>query len=385
MFHRLAHVPFNAGLLATIRTAFPREALSFGGSALYIEALKQQVGQPLASSIVWREIAPIPPGPSYSERFFRELALIRRLFEILTHSSPSRLLLTSAFPSTVLALKIARFVGPKKLQAQVVLHGISGVVGKRYRHPLRRFQDMKTALTFLGNTNIQYIVLEKPIRDTVVNRLPFLSGKLAVLEHPIPLNENTSQMPEFHVPIRFGFLGLANRAKGFPSFVKIANEINAKYGCRAEFHAIGHFQKDGPQLNSTDVLATKPVGMQMSRLDFVRGIMPLHYIVLPHEASSYALSASGVLLDAIACEKPVIARRIPIFEAMFEKHGDIGYLFDNDAELKRIVERIVEKPDKPQYRQQVLNLRCVRKSRDPETLAAAYRQFCEASDKARSQ
>jgi hypothetical protein len=67
-------------------------------------------------------------------------------------------------------------------------------------------------------------------------------------------------------------------------------------------------------------------------------------------------TASGVLLDAIAWEKPVIARKIPIFEAMFEKHGELGYLFNDDTELKAIVERIVQAAEKSRYSCQVQNL-----------------------------
>lgn len=92
------HVPFNAGLLATIQAAFPKEDLSFYGGAAHIEALKNQVGQPLASSILWHELLPIRSGTPYRERFFGELSVIRRLLRILSQDSTSRLLLTSAFP-----------------------------------------------------------------------------------------------------------------------------------------------------------------------------------------------------------------------------------------------------------------------------------------------
>ncbi|MEO6555591.1 MAG: hypothetical protein ABIO96_13820, partial [Nitrospiraceae bacterium] len=175
MFNKGAHVPVNAGLLATMRAAFPKEDLFFYGAAAHIEELKKHVGQPLASLIAWSEIIPVPPEIGYSERFFRELSVIRRLFRTLSQDATSRLLFTSAFPSTVLALKIARCFRSKNTPVQMVLHGLSGVVGKRYRRPIHRFQDMKTALTLLGNNNIQYIVLEQPIRDTVVKNLPFLS------------------------------------------------------------------------------------------------------------------------------------------------------------------------------------------------------------------
>jgi hypothetical protein len=380
MFNKSAHVPFNAGLLATIRAAFPKEDLSFFGGAAHMEELKEQLGQPLASSIAWSEILPISPRTSYSVRFFRELSVIRRLFRTLPQVSTSRLLFTSAFPSTVLALKVARCSRSKNTPVQMVLHGLSGVVGKRYRHPIHRFQDMKTALTLLGNNGIQYLVLEESIRDTIVRHLPLLSGKIEALEHPISPNEGASQTVDLSEPIRFGFLGLAIKIKGYSLFVELANEVTAKHGRRAEFHAIGKLPEYGTPVNGTEALATKPAGMQLTRANFIRGVTPLHFIVLPHEAAPYTLAASGVLLDAIAWEKPVIARKIPIFEAIFEKFGDIGYLFSDDTELSSIVEQILLEADKSRYRRQVLNLQGVRKSRAPEVLAAAFREMCRTSE-----
>ena len=236
---------------------------------------------------------------------------------------------------------------------------------------------MKTALTLLGNKNIQYLVLEQSIRDTVLKNLPLLSGKIEALEHPISPNEGASQTVDLSEPIRFGFLGLADKPKGFPLFVELANHVTAKYGRRAEFHAIGRFPQNSVPVNGTEVLATKPEGThRISRANFIRGVTPLHYVVLPHEAVTYTLTASGVLLDAIAWEKPVIARKIPIFEAIFEKHGDIGYLFSDDTELRNIVEQLLGPGDKSRYHRQVLNLRSLRKSRAPETLAASYREMC---------
>lgn len=378
-FGGYAHVPFNAGLLATIRAACPTEDLSFYGASAHIEELKKQVGQPLAGSIAWREILPPSPGTVYSQRFFLELSVLRRLLRTLPQAPTSRVVLTSAYPSTVLALKVARCFRSKHTPVQIVLHGLSGVVGRRYRHPIRRFQDMKTALTLLGNNNIQYLVLEQSIRNTVLKNFPFLSGRIEALEHPMPPNEGASQAVDLSEPIRFGFLGLADKPKGFPLFVELANHVTAKYGRRVEFHVIGHLPKDGTPVNGTEALATKPVGIQMTRADFIRGITPLHFIVLPHEAAPYALAASGVLLDAIAWEKPVIARKIPIFEAMFEKHGEIGYLFSDDSELRGIIEQILQTADQSRYRRQVLNLRSLRKSRAPETLAASYREMCGKS------
>jgi hypothetical protein len=378
-FRGRAHVPFNAGLLATVRAAFPEESLFFWGAATHIEELKKELGQQLAGVIIWKVLHPPTPDVVYSQRFFRELCIMRTLFNTIPHGSTSRLILTSAHPSTVVALKVARWFWSRHTTLQIVLHGMSGVIGKRYRNPIRRLQDMKTALMLLGNQNIQYLVLEPSIRNTAVRYLPFLSGRIEALEHPLCLNNSSCQAVELSEPIRFGFLGLADRAKGFSVFVELAYHVTVKYGQRAEFHAIGHMPPNGISVNGMQALTTRPGTTLMDRVDFIRRVSSLHFVVLPHEAASYTLTASGVLLDAIAWEKPVIARKIPIFEAMFEKHGELGYLFNDDTELKGIVERIVQAADKSRYSYQVQHLRSARKSRNPETLAASYRELCRKS------
>jgi len=375
------HVPFNAGLLATVSSAYPMESLSFFGAARHIEELKRELKPSLALSIVWKEIRPPVPGTSYLKRLFREWGIIRRVLRCLSEDAPSRLLLTSAYPSTVLALKVVRLFQSKRTPIQVVLHGMSGVIGRRHRHPIRRFQDMRAALGFLANTNIQYLVLEESIRDTMQYKLPFLSRNIEALEHPIAPTEGTDEGLTLSKPIRFGFLGLADKAKGFPVFLELATEITAKHKGTAEFHVVGfvRFPEHTTQMNGTGVLTTKPGTELVSRAKFVAGLRPLHFVVLPHQAASYTLTASGVLLDAIAWQKPVIARRIPIFEAMFERHGDIGYLFSDDSELKAIVEQILQTADRSRYRIQLQNLRSARKSRFPESLARVFREISRKS------
>src|SRR5688572_720378 len=100
-----AHVPFNAGLLATIHAAFPKDALSFYGSTAHVEELKNEVSPTLSGFITWGEIVPPTSGSGYFQRFVSELRILRRLLGLLDTSLSSRLVLTSAYPSTVLALK----------------------------------------------------------------------------------------------------------------------------------------------------------------------------------------------------------------------------------------------------------------------------------------
>jgi hypothetical protein len=371
-----AHVPFNAGLLATVHAAFPKEDVSFFGAPAHVEELKKEVGQGLRSFISWKMIRPPAPGTGYVQRFVRELRIIRELFGTIPEDNTSHLLFASAYPSTVLAVKIAQYLSTKCPPVQMVIHGMSGVVGKRYRHPGRRFQDTRTALALLGNKGIQYLVLEENIRDTLLNNAPFLKGTVEVLEHPMSPNEVALDTLELNEPIRFGFLGLADKAKGFPLFVKVARDIVAKYGRRAEFHVIGRAPQNEASVAGIEVLATKPGMTLMSRESFLLGVRPLHFIVLPHDFAAYTLTTSGVLLDAVAWQKPVIARRIPIFEAMFKRHGDIGYLFSDETHLKEILSTLLKMNDKSRYYQQVANLGDAKKARSPESVAIVYREIC---------
>jgi hypothetical protein len=370
------HVPFNAGLLTTISLAYPTERLVFFGAATHMAELRKELKPSLADSMTWIEIHPPTPGTSYFKRFVRELRVIWRLQQG-SGDATSRLVFTSSYPSTVLALKAARLFRSERTPVQIVLHGMSGVTGKRYRNPFLRFQDMRSALSFLANTSIQYLVLEESIRKTVLQKLPFLSKNIQTFEHPITPTEGDTAGITLTKPIRFGFLGLADKSKGFPVFLDLAKYITAKHSRIVEFHVIGLLRENVTQMDGTEVLTTKPGTALMSRQKFVLGVKRLHFIVLPHEAASYTVTASGVVLDAITWKKPIVARRIPIFEQMFDKYGDIGYLFYDDKQLREILERILSEADELRYQRQVMNLQLLRKARDPEALAASYRTLCE--------
>lgn len=379
-----AHVPFNAGLLATVRAAFPQDELLFLGAAGHIREIKRQLGAPLADSISWREIAAPGAGLSYWRRFVGEMRILRPLFRLLRAHPGSRLLLTSSYPSTLLATKILERFETGDLKIQAVLHGgLSGVHGKRHRHPVRRFQEMRTALTLFRGSKVRYLVLEDAVRDYLLSGLPALADRVAVLEHPLAPNEAEDVFDDVTFPVRFGFLGLATEAKGFPVFSRLAAAMTAKHGAKTEFHAIGRLQADRLADDaSMDALATKPGHERLSRGQFIERMRPLHFTVLPFEPGYYNMSASGTLLDAIAWKKPILARRIAVFEQLFCRFGDVGYLFSDEAELGAIVDEIVDRPDRSRYRQQVANLRRAEKARLPETLAMHYREICRDEAKA---
>ncbi len=373
------HVPFNAGLLAIVRAAFPLEHVCFVGASGHIQELKKQVGEALTKSIEWREVTLLPVGISYFTRLVYDIKLLLTLLRIIPEMASGLLLVAHAMPATLVALKSLKCLKFRELKVQFVLHGqLGGVIGRRHRHPIRRFQEARTALGILGNDNFQYIVLEESLRTVLLKNLPDLEKKINLLPHPLPPNEVESSAEKLKAPIRFGFLGLARESKGFPVFVKLAQETVTQYRDQVEFHAIGRFLPADPCIVlEMDALATKPGMERLSRRNYINQVAQLHFIVFPHETKSYQLTASGTLLDALAWAKPVIARRMPLFESMFIEYGDIGYLFSTDLELQSIVKMIVHEMDTARYHQQVLNIKRARCSRTPKTLSVEYRKICE--------
>jgi glycosyltransferase involved in cell wall biosynthesis len=372
------HVSFNAGVLETILVAFPQEKLFFYGERVHIELIQSQIGSALASKVVWVPIALPDRKAEYFRRLLCEIKIIKGLLPVLYQKSKIHLLFLTVTHSTFLALRLCKHLLPTGLAVQVALHGgLSELVQNRSRHPVRRLKDINTAITVIGRRNFQYLVLEENIRELLLKKFPFLSGSVEVLAHPLSPNEGDENDADLVRPIRFGFLGMASEEKGFPRFVALAAEIVRKYGDRVEFHALGVCPNGEPLITGMSALDTQPVPEHLSREMFVAHLRKLHFTVFPYKPEHYGLSPSGTLLDAIAWRKPVIAARIPLFENLFNRYGNIGYLFGSEFELREIVEDLVERPDASLYRSQVLNLCKAREDRTPAALAPAYRAICK--------
>jgi hypothetical protein len=371
------HVPVNAGILATIRAAYPSRTVSFFGEESHLNLIKELLGFEMAQSIRWNKVTLPPRYSAFKTRLASDLKLINHVLSRTIDGG--HLLLTAGGPSTVLAIKALLGLVHRGKKAQIILHGgIASLMGWRSRNPLVRAQDFKTALRVGGNRNIQYIVLEEPIRDELVRGLPFLTRCVEVLDHPIPVNEGFEDSVQFKPPFQFGFLGLATEQKGFMKFVEIASEVGKRYPGRAEFHAIGRIHSDLKEkdMPAVQALSTKPSEAALSRSDFAAAVSALHFVCLFFQGNHYELSPSGVLLDSVAWEKPVIGTESSLLKNLRERFGDIGYLCGN-GDLNVTVESIVRNGDPVRYRGQTRAVRKVKESRTPQALGRKYQELCE--------
>jgi len=371
------HVPFNTAMLEIIRIAFPSEKIIFYAEQSHLKQVIKQIKFDIQSTIIWKEISIPPRHSKYSHRWKSDWKLANYLFKILNQDTFGHLLLTSITPPLLTAIKFLLSFIYKNKSVQIIFHGnLSTLSGWRSRNPFIRIQDLKTALTLPSHKNIQYIVLEQPIRKELIYKLPSIAERVVVLNHPIPSSEGGENTVDFCPPFRFGFLGLVTEGKGGGIFVKFASEISNKFPGHVEFHVIGRLENKNEVLEIS-ALTTKPGYQRLSREEYIRRLKALHFVCFPYFSNHYKLSPSGTLLDAIAWEKPFIASKLPIFRNLIYRFGDIGYLCSNEAEFRDCLEKIVKEADLNRYKKQVLSIRQVRYSRTPNSLATTYRDICK--------
>ena len=114
---------------------------------------------------------------------------------------------------------------------------------------------------------------------------------------------------------------------------------------------------------------------EMSRNEYVNRIKNLHFVCLFYD-KYYESCASGVLMDSIAWEKPIIATQLPIFRSLQKRFGDIGYLCRNN-EFSETIGSIIRINDSARYKRQVVNMSQVKATRTPEALSMKYLEFVD--------
>ena len=248
--------------------------------------------------------------------------------------------------------------------------GLQTLVGWRTRNPIKRISDLESAIRFSRKSNVQYIVLEEPILETIKRKIPEAKGCVHLIEHPIPPGNAPKNDNRLEVPIQFGFLGLGTKQKGALTFLKVASKIKSKYPDKADFHFIGRLHDDikAGDLPGIEYLMTKPTDSRLERDLYERLVRQMHYVCLFFEKSHYDVTASGVLLDCIGRETPIVTSNIALFQNLEERYGDIGFIC-NDGQYEQMIAKLIENPDPQRYRRQVENLRKAKKARSPSQLA----------------
>ena len=74
--------------------------------------------------------------------------------------------------------------------------------------------------------------------------------------------------------------------------------------------------------------------------DYIKNITESHYIVVLSAGNAYDYACSGIFIDAIFHQKPIICLKWTMSDYFFEKYGDIGFQFNNIQELNKGIKKI---------------------------------------------
>ncbi len=376
----MEHAPFNTAFLRTIRLAYPNDSICFYAEESHLEHVRKQIGEEFAASIFWRKLTLPLRHSSFFQRLSKDFKAVKILLNQLNENPENHVLVITGNASILWALKFNLFNKHKDKKIQVIMHGDFYSLTdrkslRRLLNPLCSISSLKTALKLIACKRIQLIVLEEAIRDSVIKEIPLLKGSICVLNHPIPLDENTGDPISISMPIHFGFLGLATEHKGFLKYLTVAADISKRFPGLARFHVVGRISDRYERVSLPEMaFLSDTVGSdRLSRDEYINRLNRIHFVCLFFD-KAYEFTASGVLLDCIAFGKPIIATQLTTFKILAKQYGDIGYLCSSD-EIIETVSSIIRQNDSDRYKRQASNIFQARMSRTPETLAMKYREL----------
>jgi glycosyltransferase involved in cell wall biosynthesis len=371
------HLVHNSAMIQVMCRAFSSARVHLFAEADHLTHLKGCLGDSLSSRITAMALDLPGRGSSFIQGVFKDYVNLWLLFKKARSLENPVLVLLSCNAQVLFCVKFLMVFHARRLRVQVFIHSVlAKLFGWRSRNPLVRMLDFRTALTLMPGMGIQYIVLEETIKEDLARAFPSLAPHVAAIPHPIPpmpVRDGAGKKDSFS-PLRFGYLGIVTESKGFSLFADVAGRMKKEGSPAACFDCIGFLGKEGHG-QDLSCLDTKPADARLDRRDFSAGIKKLHYICLPYDRAQYRWSASGVLMDAVFWEKPVIARALPYVKRLFREFGPIGYLFEEDREYEEILRQLMNHFPRAAYLRQVANLRRIKSGRTIDRLAARYQEL----------
>jgi hypothetical protein len=358
------HVPFDAAFIAATARAYPGEPIHFFAERDHLEQVQRFLGPGRRlPDVEWRELTLPPRFAAPKERLAADFRLCQGMLSEARRLGATRVVACYMHATTGTAALKSLSLLHRRMVIALVHHGsLLRLMSSRRYGPLLR----------LGNGRLRQIVLGEPIRAEVLADVPELRRNLRAIRHPYFFDGAAPSEYPGSSPATFSFLGLVDETKGFAEFVDLASEIAPPAGDAVRFDLIGGkrgaaIEPPGPwvKLYGNDGPLPRDV--------FERQLALTTYAVFPYRPSAYRLVASGSVLDALAAGKPLIALRNPQFEEMFQVMGDIGYLCDDMADMKRLIATILRDPPRDRYRQQSRNILATRRIFEPEAVAVELR------------
>ncbi|MBV1900675.1 MAG: glycosyltransferase [Kordiimonadaceae bacterium] len=371
--HATMHLPFNAGYIKVLLAAFPEDEIMLFAHAGHCGNLEQEFKSQTRVSFHpqpgIRDSGAELSSPISGNRAAKEcLNSVKKRLEGKT----LRMAAMSGADANLLRVFRAKWGHFSPAPLHYILHNhLAASFGWRSRNPYYRWFDFASEFK-RGLPNGQYwVTLEKGIKDAVLAFAPKLAGHVIPLPHPITYDSALSIpiIPGNIGALKVAFLGHCGPGKGFDFFVDLANEFA---GPDFEFWAIG---RENPELSHMDMakLTHKPTKGYLASEDYYTALSKIDLVVLPLD-EHYKYVASGSVLDAISCLKPIVIVNNSTYQKIAEEYGAYGPMVDSRDSIIRLFKTMKQKDLIDQMPQWINSLTNIRAERDPQHLAAAYKK-----------
>lgn len=338
-----AHAKVNAAYILLYSKAFPVDPIEFYGEVDHVDLVKKELSTHTIN-ITYFPIEIPNTRLSYLARLIREF---KNAFNILLKAKRSRsnVLLLSITSSTLLATKILGYGAKQNIY--IVVHGVLETIIEKPVGFLRKVFWFRNYFTNLNSQNIKYILLGNYIRNNVLALLPTLANYTCSLELPYdlvrPVECGERKIPE---RIIFASAGVATTAKGSHLFFNLAQDVMQNYKMtNVEFCYIGHFVDEGMNEFVNDCVDVPSKDYPLEKVAYETHFLSADFLVFFYPKDAYKLTFSGVFLDAVKFEKPIIAIRNDFFSYYFDKYGDLGWLCDDYEEVLDLVIKLTNYVD----------------------------------------
>lgn len=369
IFPNALHSQVNAGILRSIVIAARAEPVAFAAHPMHRAAVMALIPSDERAKIAEIDIPVHPPGGISFKRFMLQaktlLSLVRRL-------RPRAVVCVGTSPEALFALRLlATF--HRSIRIIGVLHGNLDAAANnwRSRDPRRRWFDDRSSLAAAVHPSIRLAMIEPSIARVAIELGLVPADRALVWPHTI-LDQEIWDAPHTLSPdrVRVSFVGSARRAKGFGDFLGFAARFTTP-GSGFEFEAIGALLDD---FTSDELGSVRAEKRFLDRDEYLDRLRATDYVCMPLRESTYTLTASGTILDAIAARRPMIALATPAIRDVFAD-GPVGYLCETLEEMAAVLadrEQLLDQERHDMFRDNLSNLAVKRQPREiAKTIALA--------------
>jgi hypothetical protein len=224
------------------------------------------------------------------------------------------------------------------------------------RNPFVQWFSFDSVLKRFRTSKVKIIVLEETIAKNLVERYKNLADSILCLPHPIEPFSQSDTVEKEPCNNTICFPGTFSLDKGAEAFTLLAKSADKG---RVSFVVAGKKSSSFCHYE-TNLFEINPNAEFLERDVFVSLIKSSQYLFLGHNEAVYKWCASGVYLDAIKYEVPIIARSSAFFRRENQIVGEIGFFYNEISEVREFISSKNFLAQHNDFKSNIKKLKCLR-------------------------